>query len=434
MRYLLAFFFFFMYMGDNLGLNISLGPGMSSKNLLLYLILVGIAVNSAVARNRSFELPSVVVPFALVILYAVMTWITVVFILEYPNYGIRESFIALKSSLVDQYVTFLVFFFGLLSLKDSMWLLRAIIWIAILGNVITIVDTLNIPNLGLLDVPRTAGRFEGFVGQPNSYGQLLALFLPACVALYVSESGMARFLAALGTLATVMALILTGSRGSYVGVLAGAVFASFFLRRVIPLRVLLRAGATATVICIFVLAVTFIAGYADIYMERLMKLEGGSHEASSGRTTIWANAIRPMINNPWSFLTGYGFYSYETGAFYRATHNAYILYLYNLGAIGLSLFLVIFGRVLLIARATLSNVTAEYKPHLLAVVFGLFAFLVAIIFSDYNVTGYLLWAYLGVCMRIAVLVKSSVASEVAEQTVRGKGIGVAGGNAAIPQL
>lgn len=151
MRYLLALFFFVMYAGDNIGLNISLGPGMSLKNLLLYMMLVGIALNAAVARNHRVELGLVLVAFALLITYALVTWIVAVFVLAAPDYEMRESFIRLKSTLVDQYLTFLVFFYGAMHLKDAVWLFRALIWIAIAGNIVTLIDAFNIPNLGIVE-------------------------------------------------------------------------------------------------------------------------------------------------------------------------------------------------------------------------------------------------------------------------------------------
>ena len=112
-----------MYAGDQAGLNVSLGPGLSSKNLLLYMILVGIAVNAAVARNRYFDLPAVSVWFVLLIVYALTSWIAASFIFPTADYETRSAFIALKSSLVDQYITFVIFFFGIIYLKDAMWLL-----------------------------------------------------------------------------------------------------------------------------------------------------------------------------------------------------------------------------------------------------------------------------------------------------------------------
>lgn len=402
MRYLLAFFFFFMYMGDNLGLNISLGPGMSTKNLLLYLILIGIAVNAAVARNRDFDLPSVVVPFGLLIIYSIMTWITVAFVIEDPNYGLRQSFITLKSSWVDQFLTFLIYLYGILYLKDSWWLLKTIIWIVIIGNVITIIDTFNVPNLGILDVPRKAGRFEGFLGQPNAYGQFLVLFIPAAIALFLSQSRKYRAMAGIGVFATILALILSGSRGAYVALIAGAVLSAIFLRQFIPRQTVLKTAVISLAVFGVAVAITFVTGYADIYVGRTLSFEGSAHVITHGRTTIWTTALRPMVEAPLTFLTGFGFFAYESGMFSKSTHNVYLSVLYNLGFIGLTLYVTIFIRILATARSAIALAEGEHRAQLLALVFGLFSFIVAIFFSEYQSSGYLLWAYLGVGMRIAM--------------------------------
>jgi O-antigen ligase len=417
MRYLLAFFFFAMYAGDQLGLDISLGPGLSFKNLLLYSMLVGIALNAAVARNRAFELPSVLVPFGLLILYALITWIAVAFVLSNPDYQMKESFIRLKSSLVDQYLTLLVFFYGVMHAKDTFWLLRTIIWIAILGNVVTLIDTFNVPNLGLVDARARDSRFLGFVGEANEYGKFLVLVLPGCVALYVTTTRKVRLLAGIGILTTAIALVLTGSRGAYAGLVAGSIFAAFFLRRIISTQMLVRAGFIAVSIFAFVMAISMMSGYTDVLLERFSRFEGSSHLATSGRSTIWRNAIEAMIENPLSFLTGYGFSSYESSTrFYAATHNMYLNYLYNLGSIGLILFVSIFGQILGAARSVVTYATAGDRPYFVALVFGLFSFLVSLLFSEYHASGYLLWAYLGVAMRMAMDVRSSNAFEMGEDT------------------
>ncbi len=403
MRYLMAFFFFFLYMGDDLGINLGLVPGVSAKNLLLYVIFAGIAVEAAVARNRDFELPSIVIPFVLLVLYALLSWIVLAFVVSNPHYSMSASGIALKSALIDQLVTFLIFFYGMSRLGDAVWLMRATIWIVVLGNFITIVDTFNVPNLGILDTPRKAGRFEGFLGQPNSYGQFLALFVPGSVVLLSSNRGYVRLLAAIGALSTIVALVLTGSRGAYTGLLVGSIVAAVFLRRYIPTRVVVRAGAAAMFVVAVVIAVTFITGYAEVYVERVTNVGGGSHAVTSGRSTIWATLLRPMVESPLSFLTGFGFHAYETGRFFRSPHNMYLLYLYNLGAIGVVLFLSVFARILVIARRALRPAFGEEEGKLLfALIFGLLGFLIAIVFSEYNTSAYLLWAYMGVGMRVAV--------------------------------
>ena len=110
-----------------------------------------------------------------------------------------------------------------------------------------------------------------------------------------------------------------------------------------------------------------------------------------------------MMENPTSFVTGNGYNSYESSrGFYAATHNLYLNYLYNLGMIGLTLFLAIFIRILAISRQTLADADATTRPMLVALIFGLFAFLVSQMFQEYHATGVLLMATLGISMRVAL--------------------------------
>jgi len=397
-----------MYAGDHAGLNVSLGPGMSSKNLLLYLILSGIAVNAAVARNRNLDLLSVHILFALLIIYALMSWIAASFIFPTADYEIGRAFISLKSSLVDQYLTFVIFFFGLTNAKDAFWLLRTILWITIIGNIVTLIDTFNIPNLGILEsAGRKAGRFDGFVGQPNSYGQILVLFIAPTIALYITETGKKRVFAAVGVFAGAMALVLTGSRGSWTGFLVGAAFAAFYLRGVISARAMVRVGVTSVLIGTVIVIVTVFAGYADVYLQSIDKFEGGVDRATSGRFTIWKTVILAMIDHPVSFITGFGYNAYDSSRqFSKAVHNDYLSYLYDMGLIGLTLFVAVFARILVTARSAIARASQSQRGYLIASLFGLPAFLISIFFSEYHTSSYLLWAYLGVVMRIAMIPKT----------------------------
>ncbi|MGH8195592.1 MAG: O-antigen ligase family protein [Woeseiaceae bacterium] len=419
MHYLLALFFFILYTGDNLGLNISLGPGMSVKNLILYLIFAGIAINSAVARNRKIEIPGVVVPFGLLIVYALVTWFVLSFILMNPDYGVRESFIRLKSSEVDQLLMLLVFFYGTIHEKDTYWLLRAVLWIVMLGNVITLVDALDIPNLGIVEAKVRNDRFLGFLGSANGYGQFLVLFLPACVALYLNCRGKARLLAGIGLFSTAISLVLTGSRGAYVGLLAGSFLAAIFLRKTIPTKTIIRAGIASMFLCAVVVVAALVTDYGNVVSDSMGKFEGSTHVATSGRSTIWGNALAAMVEYPVTFLTGFGFNAYESaGRFYAATHNTYLNYLYNLGSIGVLLFLLPFAGILATARSALESAHEEWKSQFFAMVFGLLAFLVSIFFGEYHQSTYMLWAYLGIVMRMVMQVRDRAEPAIGEYGTR----------------
>ena len=402
-RYLLALFFFILYAGNNIGLNISLMPGISLKNLLLYGIFCGIAINAAVARNRSIELSGVLLPFGAIIIYALITCIAAGFIFNVADYDVRASVIRLKSQLVDDFITFIVFFYGVLHARDARWLLRALIWIAVVGNIITLIDAFDVPNLGIVEAKPSDGRFLGFIGSANDYGSFLTLFLPASIALYYAESGIRKKWAALGVLSTAFALVLTFSRGAYVSVIVGSVVAAVFLRHLFDVRAFFRSVFIAVAVGTALVAVAIAIGYTELFQDRLGRFEGSTHVATSGRSTIWTNAIRAMLENPITFITGTGYNAYETSRqFYAATHNHYLNYLYNLGVIGLFLFVYVFIATLLTARSSIEYADQSARPFLVAAIVGLFGFMFTQLFGEYKGSGILTWAYLGVIMRLSV--------------------------------
>src|SRR5688572_8350209 len=147
-----------------LGLDLGIAPGISIKNAMLYAAFSAIAIESAIVRNRNVELLAVLLPFALLILYAVLTWIFIVLFLENANYSALATLIRLKAKLVDQFLMLLVFFYGVLNLREALWLLKSLVWVMIVGCLITVVDTFNIPDLGIIMARDMDGRVQGIVG------------------------------------------------------------------------------------------------------------------------------------------------------------------------------------------------------------------------------------------------------------------------------
>ena len=140
-----------------------------------------------------------------------------------------------------------------------------------------------------------------------------------------------------------------------------------------------------------------------LFQDRLGRFEGSTHVATSGRSTIWTNAIRAMLENPITFITGTGYNAYETSRqFYAATHNHYLNYLYNLGVIGLFLFVYVFIAILLTARSSIEYADQSARPFLIAAIVGLIGFMFTQLFGEYKGSGILAWAYLGVIMRLSV--------------------------------
>lgn len=419
-RTLLLILFTAMLGSRALGLDLGLGPGLSIKNALIYATATLIAIDSAIARNRDVELLSVIVPFASLIFYAVMTWIAIVVFLEYPYYMPGQTLIRLKTKLVDQFIVLLIFFYGVTNSRDALWLIKGLTWVVMSSCFITIIDTFNIPDLGIITARDMDGRIEGILGAAAEFGGLLAFFIPAMAALWWIEFGFKRFLALLGIGLALVCILISGSRGAMLGLVAGALVTGFFLRRYISMRIAIRTTAALLVFVVLAVLVVMSTEFGTMLEQRLSTgLDTGSLETiSSGRTTIWLKAFREMADHPHSFITGLGWESYfQTIGHRYATHNVYLDRLYNLGMIGLVLYLLTFISAIWITRRGIERADDSTQPFLIATVTGLMAILFSMAFTDIESTTIYVWAFTGLALRIAVLGTVQNATEKEAQSI-----------------
>jgi O-Antigen ligase len=400
-RYLLVLLFFVMLMSRALGFDLSLGPGLSVKNALLYVTCGLMLIETAIARNRKIELLPVIVPFGLLFAYALASWLLIVLLLDIPTYSPRETLITLKTKLADQILMFLVFYYGVASLKDAIWLTKALIWIIILGNVVTVVDTWNIPDLGIITA-REDGRVDGVLGSSNDFAAMVAFFLPATVAMYWTEQGVRRRLALFGVFVTVVALLMAASRGAMLGLVAGSLMALVYLRRFIP-RQRIAAGLAAVIVVGMVAGIVLaVTDFGYLLVSRFTQGFGSDNfTVSSGRATIWSAALDTMLDSPWSFVTGFGWDAfYQSIGHKLAMHSDYMGYLYNLGLIGLTLLLSTYIGAIAAARKFMSDAPEEPRAYLMALVFGAAGFVIAMIFNDMQMPALYTWAFTGVALRM----------------------------------
>src|SRR5690349_10574561 len=102
----------FLLATDALNLELSLAPGLSAKNLLIYCVAVLVALRMVVSRQSVTAMGQIQVAFIVLILYAVITWLVAGLVIQYPRYDMMDAAIKLKSGLVDHYIFFLAFMFG----------------------------------------------------------------------------------------------------------------------------------------------------------------------------------------------------------------------------------------------------------------------------------------------------------------------------------
>jgi O-Antigen ligase len=391
---------------DTFQAGMSIAPGLSVKNALLYPIALGLVFRMALTGRFRMRLPILNSAFILWITYAVLTWVACVTVIHYPGYEAIPDGIALKSGLIDSALFFFVYFYGIEDERDFYLIAKTLALCIGVANILTIADVAGILHLGITVGQEgvEADRVFGVFGHANDTAALIVCVLPMMITVAMSSRGVAKILHYAGVLASVAVLILTISRAAYVGVIVGYGAAVWLCRRHLPTSRVLTwtlLGATCTVICAAA-AAALMPDFWQVISDRLFNqsMAMSMSVASSGRTTIWSTAIATMMAHPLTLLTGFGFRVYET-MFVLVTHNYYLDQWFGLGLIGLFAFLTIQYQVVATAVRAIAAATAALRPYMISLVFGMLGLAVCIFFGNlYNPWSYV-WIYVGFSVRAA---------------------------------
>ena len=409
--------------GDVLGLEMSLAPGLSVKNGLLYLIAFAIVFRKALGGGERASYLTIHVAFAVLIVYAIVSWLVTAYVIHYPGYRALDGLINLKVRMIDPAMMLFAALYGLKDMKEVWTALKWLAGCIAAANVATLLDTAGVVHFGMRigDSGAEEGRVFGAFGHANDTGALIVGLLPAMTMLAVSSRGGQRIAWFFAALCSMMVLLLTVSRGAFVGLAVGYFVAAILCRRHVPLERFLVIGVCAVAFCLFAV---LIVGLLDpsiggTLTERLLGQSRSIdiEDASSGRTAIWAEALERMTRVPSTFLTGYGWDSYWTMPFRFAPHNYYLGLLFNLGIAAPLLVLLIMVRSVVETRAAITKADAGVRLQLLAFVFGILGVMVSILFADlYKPWGYL-WLYMGIVLKGALLAREEVQAPVVEPSI-----------------
>ena len=405
MRYLLLGTFVGLMADIMFGWQLAVLPGVSLKNLLLYVILSGIGISAAVnSRKLVIDLPYIHLFFWLLLVIAFLSWAANTLIGMYVDYAPFSGLVAWKGYLLDHYLFFLLFFVGVTTQRDVIWLQKWILFFLVLANVATVMDAYDIPDMGFID-KRGDGRVKGPLGQPNDYGIFLAVFLPILVAKAFTEAGAWRVYFSVGAAATFWALLLTVSRGSFVALTVGTLFSVYFLRQYLNAMYVRRF---LMVVIVALIGAAFVIGdeYINLILERTIVTAdtGDAYTMTSGRVWIWSNALRIMASEPWSVITGYGWDTTQK-VLGITMHSRYLNYLFELGIFGLLSFIALLFSVLYSARRAiaLGQKGNELMPGMIGFVFGFATLSAGLVGGNVYSPWYFVWAYTGLAMRGAVV-------------------------------
>jgi O-antigen ligase len=197
--------------------------------------------------------------------------------------------------------------------------LKGLLFLAMAAGVWLSVDAINDYRLGLMTIEgyRAAGRGTGIFGNTNDMALHLVTVLPISVALFFGSQGVARKLL-YGACAAVMiaAIVLSYSRGAFIGMLIALLFIAWKLGRSRRLEIVFAVLSFAGVIVLLA---------PDKYGSRLLSIfipsldpEGS---ADSRRGELF-RSIYVALRHP---LLGIGMGNYQPEMSYKGlvTHNSY---------------------------------------------------------------------------------------------------------------
>ena len=353
-RNLLIFLYVLSAAEATFNLDLGVGAGLSATNLLLYTLIFTILAR-AVLANAEIRIPllGIHVAFGLFATYALLSWmLNGLFDPTYPAY---KGMMTLKNEIVDNMLFFLIFFFGANNYDEAKRIFLIALQLVAIMTVLTIVDASALFDLGIMQQDRD-GRVSGPIGSSNQYGAFMAFFVPMMAAMAMGSKGIARIAWWLVFLCGFALLIATGSRGTYVGMLAAAVIGVKFISPFFERRAIRRAGLQFAAVLIVVAASIAITNL-DLVSARLEQSTSSNFdELSSGRTAIWRATILVQAENPLTFIYGNGWNAHEHSGIWKSAHNMYLLYLYELGVIGLTLFIVLLASVVTMSTAHVGSV------------------------------------------------------------------------------
>ena len=291
--------------------------------------------------------------------------------------------------------------------------LKGLIFVAMAAGVWLSVEAINDYRLGLMTVEgyRAAGRGAGIFGNTNDMALHLVTILPISVALLIGAKGVMRKLL-YGAAAAVMmsAIVLSYSRGAFIGMLMVLVFIAWKLGRQRRLEIIFAMLGFAAVIVLLA---------PDKYGSRLLSIFIPSLDAEGSADSRRGELFRSIyvaLRHP---LLGIGMGNYQPEMSYKGlvTHNSYTQVGAEMGLIALALYVMFIVTPLKklgqIARETFST-RRDSRFYYLAL--GLQASLIAYLISSFFLSVAYVW-YIYYLVAFAVCLRRMYEAETGKVVV-----------------
>jgi putative inorganic carbon (hco3(-)) transporter len=180
--------------------------------------------------------------------------------------------------------------------------------------------------------PRIQGIVNGIFGNPNDLATSLDLALPLAIALALWNRGMKRLFYFACSMALGLAVVMTFSRGGFLGLLAIALFYVFKLAR-------RKAGAIALIAGSMTLLFAVAPGGYGSRLSSILHADQDETGSSQTRIDLLTRSTELMVSHPIVGLGLGNFHIYSIGE--QRAHNAYLEIGAELGLVGLIAYLII---------------------------------------------------------------------------------------------
>ncbi len=380
---LFVFFLISLILEVSLEVKITDIPGLSLKNLSIYLMVVWLVFYNLVTNKPIIGKNKLNMPILLFILYCMFSLLFTYYYKIISGYNLTNQIILFKGYM-DAFILLLIIYNYIHDIVVLKALLFSLLGLFVIMNLITILGTFNVLKVSGIEFLKH-GRSSGALSEANQYSALIVLFLPFCFHYIIKFKKFFRKLIAITiTLLGLYCLFLTGSRGGILSFVIGLIVYFILESKRITHKILLKNLAFFIILIIFI--ILSINMLPEISKEGLRynifeRAEGSSilsSDYSSGRIEIWSKCIEIFLQNP-IFGTGWNTI-YQSVGF--NSHNEYLSYLTTTGLIGFFLFLFIFYRLGKTVLGFTFNLNSKNISFYHVYLSGLSSFMVAMFFVN----------------------------------------------------
>ena len=316
---------------------------LNLTNLLTLLIFVGYSMHHSGKKGAGSGSSS---PMnALVWLFCFMGAVSLIKAgYQYGSWYIWELITPLKRWLTPV----LFYFLALWVVRDKKTLKTVVVLMMVVTAMVALMAIRDYMNVG--DMNFDSSRVGGIADQPNTLGAFFVYYMFLFLGFFLIYAKRPKaWLLLIPFLLCFRGIMVTFSRGAYLGFAAGCLSAFFFRSKVTLLAILAVAALLWTQPHLLPAGIRYRMGMTVEHPTSSMTLPGEditeTLEASAAqRIEIWRNGLQMIKDNPW-WGVGYGAFpffvhQYSQGQIgYRDAHNSYLLIAAEMGVPTLLIFL-----------------------------------------------------------------------------------------------